>query len=535
MVEGPLTREKSSFIVSARRSYLDLFLKAAGEKNLVHFYDLNAKINWRHSNKNRFFLALYAGRDVFSFDNIFGFDWGNATATFRWNHLFNDRLFSNTSFIASNFDYGLEFEDPVQGFLWTSNLQEFTVKQDFSYFINRMHEVDFGYHVTYRRFSPGRIAPNTVGSIFSTTELQKMFAIDHALYVSNKQRLSDRLALEYGVRLSVFQNVGATEIYTYSDPSDNVNRERTGSRTYGSLENIQTFVNPEGRFSARYLLNASSSLKASYNRMVQNTHLIASGTVPLPFNTWQPSSPYLDPQIADQVAVGYFRNMKENTLEFSAEVYYKDMKNVTDFADNAEIFFNQDIATEFRQGISWSRGLELMLNKKEGDFTGFASYTLSKTERKVPDVNNDQSFVANYDRRHAFNMVGAWDASDHLSLGGNFTYTSGRPITLPSGRYEYGENYNVDVITERNGYLLPTYHRLDLSATWSPRKNKDRWWQSSWVFSIYNVYGRRNAFSIYTRTRQDDDGNIVGDGSEKEARMIYLFPALPSVTYNIKF
>jgi outer membrane receptor for monomeric catechols len=276
-------------------------------------------------------------------------------------------------------------------------------------------------------------------------------------------------------------------------------------------------------------------LKASYNRMVQNTHLIASGTVPLPFNTWQPSSPYLDPQIADQVAVGYFRNMKENTLEFSAEVYYKDMKNVTDFADNAEIFFNQDIATEFRQGISWSRGLELMLNKKEGDFTGFASYTLSKTERKVPDVNNDRSFVANYDRRHAFNMVGAWDASDHLSLGGNFTYTSGRPITLPSGRYEYGENYNVDVITERNGYLLPTYHRLDLSATWSPRKNKDRRWQSSWVFSIYNVYGRRNAFSIYTRTRQDDDGNIVGDGSEKEARMIYLFPALPSVTYNIKF
>jgi hypothetical protein len=535
MVEGPLRKEKSSFIVSARRSYLDMFLKAAGETNLVHFYDINAKVNWRHSNKNRFFLALYSGRDVFSFDNIFGFDWGNTTATFRWNHLFNDRLFSNTSLIASNFDYGLEFEDAAQGFLWTSNLQEITLKQDFSYFINRLNEVEFGYHLTYRRFSPGRISPNAPESLFTTTELQRMYALDHAIFLSNRQRMTDRLALEYGVRLSIFQNLGPTEIYTYSDPQDNVNRERIGSRQYDRWESIRTYINPEARVSARYLIDSQNSIKASYNRMVQNTHLIASGTVPLPFNTWQPSSPYLRPQLADQVAVGWFRNLRDNAVEFSVEAYYKDMKHVTDFADNAEIFFNEDIATEFRQGISWSRGVEWMLNKKEGKLTGFTSYTLSKTERKVPGVNNDQSFVANYDRRHAWNVVAAWDVSERLSLGGNFTLTSGRPITIPSGRYEYGENYNPDVITARNTYLLPTYHRLDLSATLQGKKNATRRWKSSWVFSIYNVYSRRNAFTIYTRTRQDDEGNMIGDGSEKEARMIYLFPALPSITYTVKF
>lgn len=535
MLEGPIKKEKSSFIISGRRSYVDLFLKAAGEENLVHFYDVNAKASWKHSNKNRFFTALYLGRDVFNFDDTFGFNWGNATATFRWNHLFSDRLFSNTSLIASNFDYALEFDDPVQGFKWTSNLQEFTVKEDLNYFVSPKMELDFGYHLTYRRFSPGKISPTTEVSIFEPLTLQNDYALDHSLYISSTHQVTSKLSLLYGARLSVFQNVGKSEVILYEDPQDNINTTRIGSLKFDDFETIKTYVNIEPRFSARYMMTPESSVKLSYNRMVQNTHLISSGTVPIPFNTWSPSNYYLKPQYADQVAIGYFRNFRANTYELSVESYYKDIDNVTDFADNAELFFNKDLSTEYRQGDSWSYGLELMLQKKEGKLTGFASYTWSKTQRKVPGVNLNKPFLANYDRRHVFNLVGTYDMNEKWSFGANFTYSTGRPITVPAGRYEYGDVYQVDLISERNGYLLPDFHRMDLSATLTPRKNKDRKWKSSWVFSLYNVYSRKNAFTIYTRLKQDEDGNTIGNGKEKEARLISLFPILPSITYNIQF
>lgn len=533
-LEGPIRKDKSSFIISGRRSYVDAFLKAAGEKNTVYFYDVNAKVNWKHNNNNRFFAAVYLGRDVFSFEDTFGFDWGNATATFRWNHLINDRLFSNTSLIASNFDYKMELLDNVQGFEWTSNLQEFSLKEDLNYFISPSSVVDFGYHVTYRRFSPGKLGPNTPNSIFSSLELQNQYALDHGIYLNHEYKASDRLTLSYGARLSIFQNMGKQDVYLYDDPTNNVDIVRTDTISYDDFETIKTYVNVEPRLSLRYLLNATSSVKASYNRMVQNTHLISAGTVPIPFNTWNPSNYYLDPQLADQWALGYFKNIKDNSVELSAEAYYKDIQNVTDFADNAEIFFNEDLPTEYRQGDSWSYGLELMAQKKEGALTGFVSYTLSKTERKIPGVNLNKAFLANYDRRHALNVVATYELNDKWTFGANFTYTSGRPTTIPSARYSY-EGYQVDYITERNGYKLPDYHRMDISATLTPRKNANRKWKSSWVFSIYNVYNRSNAFSIYTRVKQDKDGNIIGNGNEKEARMIYLFPILPSVTYNIKF
>jgi hypothetical protein len=534
MVEGPITKEKSSFIVSARRSYVDLFLRAANEDNLVHFYDINAKINWKTNNKNRFFVAFYAGRDVFNFSDEFGFAWGNITGTFRWNHLFNDRLFSNTSVIVSNFDYKLELEDPVQGFQWLSNLQELSVKNDLSYFISTNHELAFGYHLTGRRFSPGRISPNTSGSIFSEVELQHMYALDHAFYVSDQYRLTDRLTVDYGLRLSIFQNVGKSDVYLYEDPQDNININRTDTLHYGAWENIKTYVNIEPRAALRYIISDGQSAKISYNRMVQNTHLIAAGTVPVPFNTWNPSGYYLEPQLADQVAVGYFQNFKDNMYEFSAEAYYKDIKHVTDFADNADIFFNEDLSTEFRQGKAWSYGIELMLNKTRGKLTGSVGYTLSKAMRKVPGVNLDKSFVANYDRRHVVNIQAAYDMSSRWTLGATFTYSTGRPITLPTGKFEY-QNYHPDVISERNGYRLPAFHRLDLSATYTPAKNANRRWKGQWVFSIYNAYNRQNPFTIYTRITKNDDGDVIGDGNTKEARMIYLFPILPSITYNFKF
>lgn len=534
MVEGPLKKDKSSFIISARRSYVDLFLRAANQDNLVHFYDINAKVNWKYNNNNRFFAAFYSGRDVFNFSDEFGFAWGNKTATFRWNHLFNQRLFSNTSVIASNFDYKLELKDPVQGFKWTSSLQELSIKYDLSYFINTKNELSFGYHITGRRFSPGRISPNTEGSIFSEVELQHMYALDHAFYISNQQKLNEKLTLDYGVRLSIFQNLGSSDLYLYEDPQNNVNIERTDTVHYGAWKNIKTYVNVEPRIAIRYLIADGQSVKLSYNRMVQNTHLIAAGTVPVPFNTWNPSGYYLEPQLADQVAAGYFRNFKDNIYEFSAEAYYKDIKNVTDFADNAEIFFNQDLSTEFRQGKAWAYGIEFMMTKKEGKLTGSIGYTLSKAMRKVPGVNLDREFAANYDRRNVVNIQAAYDMNAKWTFGANFTYSTGRPTTLPTGKFEY-QNYNPDVISERNGYRLPAFHRLDLSATLTPKKNANRKWQGQWVFSVYNAYNRQNPFTIYTRTTKNDDGDVIGDGKTKEARMVYLFPILPSVTYNFKF
>lgn len=533
-VEGPLRKDKSSFIVSARRSYVDMFLRAAGEQNLVHFYDVNAKLNWRHNDNNRFFVAFYAGRDVFNFDDEFGFAWGNMTGTFRWNHLFNERLFSNFTVIGSQFDYKLELADGVESFKWTSNLQELSIKSDLSYAINTDNELSFGYHLTGRRFAPGKVVPNSEGSIFGRVEQQHLYALDHGLYISNQQRVNEQLSLDYGVRLSIFQNIGSTDLYKYSDPQDNVEPTRIDTVHYDRFETIKAYINVEPRLGIRYMVAPGQSVKASYNRMVQNTHLISAATVPVPFNTWNPSNYYLKPQVADQYALGYFRNLKNNMYEFSVEAFYKDIRNVTDFADNARIFFNEDLSTEYRQGDAWSYGSEIMLTKKEGKLTGMLSYTWSKSRRDIEGVNGGREFRANHDRRNVVNIQAVYDLNDKWSFGGTFTYSTGRPITLPDGKYEYG-SYNPDVITDRNGYLLPDFHRLDLSATLNPRTNADRRWKGQWVFSIYNVYNRKNPFTVYTRTKQDDDGNIIGSGREKEARLIYLFPIMPTVTYNFKF
>jgi hypothetical protein len=543
-VQGPIKQDKASFLLSGRISNIGGYLKAAGEDNGVTFYDLNGKVNWKANDKNRFFISGYMGRDKITFDGgDAGFGWGNATATFRWNHLFNERLFSNTSLIASRFDYSLEINDPAQGFKWTSDLTEVSLKNDLSYFINTNNELTFGYHLTSRRFQPARIVPSSDGSLFKRTEFQKMYALDHALFISNEQRVNDQISLEYGVRLSIFQNVGPGKVYRYEDPKAADNPVRSDSSEYNRWETIKAYINLEPRLGVRYALSENQSIKASYNRMVQNTHQMAAGTVPLPFNNWAPSGPYLKPQMADQVAIGYFQNFNDNMYEGSIEAYYKDVNNVTDFADNAEILLNEDLSTEYRQGDSWAYGAEFMLNKKKGKLTGMVSYTWSKVMRKIDGVNQQtdengnaygKTYAAGYDRRNVLNIIGAYDYNDKWTFGASFTYSTGRPVTLPSGKYEI-DGYMPNTISDRNGYRMPDFHHLDLSATLNPRKNAGRRFKGQWVFSVYNVYSRKNAFTIYTRTKRDDDGNVIGDGTQKEARMIYLFPILPSVTYNIKF
>ncbi len=537
MLEGPIKKDKSSYMLSARRSYVDVFQRLFGNEdvreNLVYFYDINAKLNWKPNNKNRFFVAGYFGRDNFSFGgDEAGFDWGNATLTFRWNHLFSEKLFSNTSVIFSNFDYKLFIDDAAQGFNWTSNLQQLQTKFDFSYYFNPRNELKFGYHVAFQRISPAKLEPNNPESIYLSVELEKMYGFDHALYADMEQSLTDKLSLRYGVRFSLFQNVGDTQIREYEDQTNNISPVYT-IRNYDKYELIKAFPNIEPRFSARYLVSHTTSLKASYNRMTQNMHLISNSTVPVPFNTWQPSSPYLNSQKADQVAAGVFRNFKDNQYEFSVEGYYKWMYDVPAIADNANIFFNYDLPTEFRPGDATSYGLEFYLLKTKGNLQGSVAYTWSKTEYQVPGINQDNPFYANYDRRNNVNFSAVYDLNEKLSFGMNWVYGTGRPLTIPTGRYAF-DGYNVDLIAERNGYRMPDFHRLDVSLTLTPLKNKNRKWQSSWVFSIYNVYNRKNPFTIYTRLLQDDDGNII-DPSRKEARMVYLFPVMPSVTYNFHF
>lgn len=536
MLEGPLMKDKMSFIVSARRSYADVFIKLFGNEdqreNQVYFYDLNAKLSYKPTNKDRFFVAGYLGRDVLKLGGNADFGWGNTTGTFRWNHLYNERLFSNTTLIYSKFDYALKVDDDAQGFDWRANLQAVTLKQDATYFINPKNTLEFGITGAYRTFSSGEVTPVGDGSIFTEFNMPLQYAVDYAVYAANEWEISPKFSVQYGLRWSFFHAIGPENIRVFDDPNNNVD-PRYNEERYDRWETIRAFNNLEPRINARYVVSRTSSIKASYNRMAQYIHLLTNSTVPIPFNTWAPSSLYLEPQLADQVSLGYFRNLKGNEYEFSVEAYYKDMRNVTDFADNASILLNQNVATEFRQGRSESYGLEWYLEKKKGKLTGFISYTLSKTTRTVPGVNLGQPFDANYDRRHSLNVVATYALSPYIDLGGTFTYATGRPITLPGGKYEF-DGYVADYYTERNGYRMPDFHKLDLSMTYRPKKNDNRNWKSSWIFSIYNTYNRKNPFTIYTRLREDSDGNPLPN-APKEARMIYLFPILPSFSYNINF
>lgn len=535
-LEGPIVKDKASFIVAGRRSYVDLFMKLNEEtkNDAVKFYDLNLKFNWKANNKDRFFVSGYRGRDIFKFSDDFQMDWGNTTGTFRWNHLFNDRLFSNLTLIYSNFDYKLEDKTEVEGFVWKANQQELSLKEDITFFINPNLTFQAGYHGIYRDFQPGIITPNSSSSIFKETRLDKQFALDHGIYAGMEHHLSDRLSLQYGLRLSVFQNIGASTIYTYANPSDNIEITILDSTQYANFENIKTFVNLEPRFSARYLIDPSQSIKASYQRMAQYVHLISNSTVPIPFNTWAPSSPYLAPQLADQFAVGYFKNFKNNTYEFSVETFYKKATNITAFADNAVIFFNRNLATEFRQGTLESYGIEFLLRKNKGKLRGYTNYTLSKAEATIPTVNFDQPFPANHDRRHNFNLALSYELSPKWTFGGNFTYATGRPLSLPTGKYEFA-NYQLNQFSSRNGYRLPDFHRLDLSVSFNSPKNAKRNVKITKVFGVYNVYNNKNPFTIYTRVKQNDDGEIIGDGTEKEARLVYLFGILPYASINFTF
>ncbi|RYD80180.1 MAG: TonB-dependent receptor [Sphingobacteriales bacterium] len=522
-IEGPIVKEKGSFMVSGRRTYADLFLKLSNDSNIrqarLYFYDLNAKANYEINEKNRIYLSGYFGKDVLGFGDAFGFDWGNATGTFRWNHLFSERMFSNTSLIYSDYSYNinLKFGD-IEGKI-ISRIKDYNLKQDFTYYANTKNSLKFGFNSIYHQIIPGAITIVQKGET-SGQKLPNKNAWENAVYASHEIKASELLSMEYGLRLNAFSLLGAGDFNTY-DAEGNIN----STKTYKAGEFVKTYFNVEPRFAINYLLDPKSSVKASLSRNTQNLHLISNSTSGNPTDLWIPSSNNIKSEISDQVSAGYFRNFKNNEYEFSTEVYYKNLQNQIDYKDGAQLTFNENVESQLLIGDGRAYGVEFFLKKKRGKFNGWIGYTLSRVEKKIPGINNDKYYAAKQDRTHDISVVGIYELTPKWILSAAFVYYTGNAVTFPSGKYLVNGTI-VNYYTERNGYRMPAYHRLDLGATWQRKKTEK--FESSWNFSLYNAYGNKNAYTITFRENPDDP-------TRTQAIKTTLFTFVPSVTYNFKF
>ncbi len=516
-LEGPIVKDKMSFIVSGRRSYADLIGKAAGyfddDMNL-YFYDLNAKVNYKINDNNRLYLSGYFGQDDFGFEEM-GMGWGNATGTLRWNHLYSNKLFSNTSLIYSKYDYDFNMGDAAS---MSSGIEDYGFKQDFTFYLNPDNTMKYGLQATYHTFNPGELLFDD--SDDSEIILDKTKGLESAMYWSNNQKLGDKLSAEYGLRLSMFNQFGEGYSNTYDD-----NNNKVDSVYYERGELMQTYWNVEPRLSLNYRLSDNSSVKASYNRMAQYLHLLSNSTSSQPTDTWVSSSTNIEPQIVSQYALGYFRNFFNNDYEFSVEGYYKTMDNVFDYEDGTDVLLNENIEAFILGGEGRSYGLEFYLKKKYGRFTGWASYTLSRTENKIDGINNGDWYNTKYDKTHDISLVGNFEINNKLSLSAAWVYYTGNAVTFPSGQYEY-DGQIWPYYTERNGYRMPDYHRLDLNLHVNGKKRER--FHSSWDFSVYNAYNRYNAYTISFQESESNPGAT-------EAVQLSLFGIVPSVTWNFKF
>ena len=526
-LEGPIIKDKWSVLVAGRRTYADLFLLFSQDEairsNKLYFYDLNLKTNYRINDKDRIFVSGYFGRDVFKFGDIYGFDWGNLTFTSRWNHLFSDQLFSNFSVIYSNYDYKMESGQENSGFKWTSNLKDIKVRADLTYYPNTRNTIKFGGEAIYHHFNPGFARGTGDENItYNSLKMPESNAMEYALYLSNEHKLTPKLTMNYGIRSSIFQNMGESTVYNFDE-----NYQKIDSTTYEKWDIYNTFYGLEPRVSLNYSVNAKSSIKASYSRTKQYLHLASNSTAGSPLDVWLPSSPNIEPQLANQVAVGYFRNFFDDVIETSIEFYYKDMDNQIDFKDHADLMLNPELEGEFRFGDAWSYGMELLLRKQEGKFTGWISYTLSKAKRKFPDINKGKVYASVYDKPHNISLVGSYELSPRLNISATWVYATGAPVTFPSGKYTY-ENIAVPIYTERNGYRMPDYHRMDLSITLKSKEKPNKRFNSDLNLSIYNVYNRHNAWMIYFGEDENDPNITV-------AEKVYVFPIIPSITWNFYF
>lgn len=533
-IEGPIKKDKSSFIVAARRSYVDVlakpFLKGDLKDAIFNFYDLTAKVNYTINAKNRIFLSAYSGRDVFGAPG-FKFNWGNTTTTFRWNHVFGEKLFLNTSLIYSNYDYLLSFGDKeTDAFEWKSKIINYSIKPEFSYFLNTDNTIKFGLQSIYYDFKPGSAIGVSVGQK-TDISLKSKYAQESAIYLSNEQKVGRLIVLQYGLRYSYYQYLGKGTAYTYRDTTPGIRKELASSQQYDNLKSIKNYGNIEPRFSIKVETNETSSIKASYNRTAQYLHLISNTTASVPLDVWTPSSNNIKPQIADQIAVGYFKNFeKKQLIEVSAEVYYKAFQNQIDYIDNANLLLNEFLEADLLSGKGRAYGLELFVKKANGKINGWVSYTLGRTERQVSGINRDLWYPNRFDKLHNLNVVANYELSKRWSLSGNFVFATGTPATFPTNRIEI-QGYVVPHNSEerRNNYRIPAYHRLDLSATLQCKQKEKRKWEGFWVFSVYNAYNRRNPFSVYFQ--QNKDNSQVTEA----IRYSIIGSFVPAVSFNFKF
>ncbi|MCU7547764.1 TonB-dependent receptor [Chitinophagaceae bacterium LB-8] len=522
-VEGPVQQGKSSFLLSGRRTYADMFLKLSPDssinRNKLYFYDLNAKINYKLSKRDHLYLSGYFGRDVLGVQNKFGIDWGNGTGTLRWNHIFSSKLFANTSLIFSNYNYNIKVRNEADDFTIFSQIRDWNIKQDYQWYLSNRSSFRFGFNSIYHAIRPGEVRASDASSI-ADFYLQKRYSWENAAFFSHSWKASEKLNFTYGVRLTSFSVLGAGDYYSV-DEDGNV----TDTTHYQRGAFVKTYINPEPRVAASYKLNDRSSIKASYVRNVQNLHLISNSTTSNPSDKWVASSNIIKPEISDQVSVGYYRDFADNKYEFTLEAYYKDMQNQIDYRNGADIYTNDAIESQLLFGKGRAYGAEWLLKKREGRFTGWLSYTLSKTERLIDGINNNQWYNARQDRTHDIAVVGSYQLNKKWTVSANWVFSTGNAVTYPAGKYIL-DGRPVFYYTERNGYRLPSYHRLDLGAT-RQLKQKGRF-SSELSFSLYNAYGRENPFTVNFREKEDNP-------QKTEAVQYALFKYVPSIAYSFKF
>jgi TonB dependent receptor/CarboxypepD_reg-like domain/TonB-dependent Receptor Plug Domain len=524
-VEGPIINEKTSFLISGRRTYADLFFPlltdSNAKKSILYFYDLNFKLNHQFSDNDRLYLSAYLGRDIFGEKGSSDAGFGNKTATLRWNHQFSSRLFSNLTAIVSNYDYKLQTQQGGSNYVWNSNLLDYSLKADFNFYPNPDNEIKFGISSIFHVLNP--IDAWIQSDSLLVFPNLKNYELEHAIYVYNQQKIGDKVTLKYGIRYSVFQNMGKTKLNTFD-----ANHEYTGTINYKSGEIFNTYPHKfidglEPRLGFVYSVSDMSSIKASYSRTIQYLQLASVSNGGMPLDYWFPANPNIKPQKANQYAIGYFRNLANNQIEASVETFYKQMYDVIDFRDHTQPLFNALLDGDVRTGTAKSYGIEFLIKKNEGKFYGWISYTLSRAIRNIPEINNGQPYPAPYDKPNNINIIVNYEISPEIIFSANWVFASGTPITFPIGSQVVG-NTAVPIYSGRNEYRMRDYHRLDLSLTLKGAKKPGRLWQGEWVFSIYNAYGRHN------------DWMLNFDLENHQAQRTYLpFLFFPGITYNFSF
>jgi len=523
-VEGPIQKNRSSFLVTGRRTYVDAFLKLSKDStvnsNNLSFYDFNAKANYILGKKDRIYLSGYFGRDQLGVGSTFGLAWGNGTGTIRWNHIFGPKLFSNTSLIYSNYNYKISIRSGATDFDIFSQIRDWNLKEELQWYVNGRNTLRFGMNAIFHTIRPGEVTATAASSI-NSSKLQKRYSLENAAYSTNTWKAADKVNITYGIRLTAFSVLGKGDFYA-------IDRDGivTDTFSYDNGEMVKTYWNAEPRLAVSYQFNPLSSVKASYVRNVQNLHLISNSTTSSPTDKWVASTNIIKPEISDQVSLGYYKNLSNDQYELSVEAYYKTMQNQIDYKDGADIYINSDaIETQLLFGKGRAYGIEWLFKKKAGKFNGWVSYTLSKTERKINGISNNNWYNAKQDRTHDIAVVGIYQLNKKWTLSANWIYYTGSAVTFPAGKYRI-DDQTVYYYTERNAYRMPAYHRLDIGATWLLKQKKR--FSSELTISLYNAYGRENAYTIQFRDNKDDP-------DKTEAVQTALFKYIPSVSYNFKF